>query len=425
MRVPVRLLPHFPITTTITLRSDFQETDEATFVERFLKQSKDLLKLIKTTKTKLPKTTMLVLASGLFSAVFALGTAIAAVEDQQQQQQGGGSSPIPQLPLCDHHQLVEKIISNPADSWSIFGDKDLSWHVHRNGQAHACGSIVSSTTAMQQALLATLKDRGCDEEDEDDDDEEEDEAGEQPAAQLDKYELESFLTTLVANEFLAMENTACGSEDDEEATPEGFLGYCDMGPLRTVLQPDSDNLVPTPVGSLPCRFFTREGMRISSLQQLADLARVAKEKARGSSNPQQQEECSTVGEDELCSDSATSASVHIYAVPAGRVFMFAPSHVGETFEISHVQGLPNINNDNNTTIVLEVLSVEPRVFDVHNFFSVEEAQGLIAKALAETSETYGLHRSTTGTANQTGLFNKRTSENAWDTGGKLSTAIKR
>ena len=38
------------------------------------------------------------------------------------------------------------------------------------------------------------------------------------------------------------------------------------------------------------------------------------------------------------------AKLHLYAVSAGRVFMFAPSYVGETFKLPHV---PNTNNNVN------------------------------------------------------------------------------
>jgi len=45
--------------------------------------------------------------------------------------------------------------------------------------------------------------------------------------------------------------------------------------------------------------------------------------------------------------------------------------------------------------------VKPRVFELHNFFTLQEAANIIDKAEKETSETYGLHRSTTGSINGT------------------------
>lgn len=75
-------------------------------------------------------------------------------------------------------------------------------------------------------------------------------------------------------------------------------------------------------------------------------------------------------------------------------------------------------------VTLEVLSLKPRVFDIHNFFNLEESNELMEKALAETSETHRFHRSTTGTTGAS-VFNKRTSENAWDTHGKTALVVKK
>jgi hypothetical protein len=256
---------------------------------------------------------------------------------------------------------------------------ESSFLVHRNGEPEPCGMAPSSIDAMEKILM-TLE--GCEE-----------------GEKLDKYEVESFLTRLLA-ELLA--EGSCGSTDDEEAI-EGLLGYCDMGPKRTPLLNDHNLLVPVPSGSLPCRFFTREGVRISSLEQFRELA----EKSKTS-----REECAP-GE-ETC---ATTGDLNVYAVPAGRVFMFAPKYVGEVFEMPHVSGREG------QSISLEVLSLEPRVFDVFNFFSPEEADELIQKALNETSETHKLGRSTTGIVGS--FFKKRTSDNAWDTHGKTAIRIKR
>jgi hypothetical protein len=295
----------------------------------------------------------------------------------------------------------EDITSNAANDINVFDGISLS--IHRNGQGEACGTVAISTNTMKASLAELGK---CKE-----------------AGKMNKFEVESFLTDMIANELEP--NSSCGDEstdnnDDEDDNQQSLFGYCDMGPDRTVLQPDSENLVPvTSGGSLPCRFFTREGLRISSIQQLASLAKMSKEKS--------QQQCFLAataaiddgvaladGDEETCA----APSLHLYAVPAGRVFMFAPSYVGEVFKLTHVTGLKE------EPISIEVLSLEPRVFDIHNFFSPDEAQGLIEKALAETSETHGLHRSTTGTSEKA-VFSKRTSENAWDTHGKLSQQIKR
>jgi hypothetical protein len=251
---------------------------------------------------------------------------------------------------------------------------EVSFLVHRNGDPEPCGM-----DAMERAL-ETLKD--CEEGD-----------------GLDKYQVESFLTRLLAE---TLAKGSCGSTDDDEAI-EGVLGFCDMGPKRTPILTDHHLLVPVPSGSLPCRFFTREGVRISSLEHLKELAE--KSKTAGEQCPPEEETC------------VAAAGLNVYAVPAGRVFMFAPKYVGEIFELPHVTGREG------QPITIEVLSLEPRVFDVFNFFSLEEADELIKKALGETSETHKLGRSTTGIVG--GFYKKRTSENAWDTHGTTALRIKR
>ena len=245
---------------------------------------------------------------------------------------------------------------------------EISFAVHRNGEPEACGIAAASLKAMG-AALSTLED-GC-------------------TRDLDKYQVETLLT-----EFLSSALDACGSTDDQNA-PEGLSGYCDMGPDRTVIQSDHDSLIRVSAGSLPCRWFTREGLRISSLEQLADLA------AKACDAPSMV--CSD--NDETCA--APDTLIHIYGVPAGRVFMFAPAFVGEEFVLNHIQ------DSEGKTITLKVLSLEPRVFDIDNFFSVSESTKLIQKALGETSETHKFHRSTTGTTGAS-VFSKRTSENAWE-----------
>jgi hypothetical protein len=262
---------------------------------------------------------------------------------------------------------------------SVFNEVVFS--IHRNGEPKLCGSAMSSVAAINAALKSTGV---CDDND------------------INKYQTETFLTNMFESQ---LATGACGATDNETA-PEGLFGFCDMSLNRTVIQPDHDELVPTRTGSLPCRLFTREGRRVYSLQHLTRLVEAAKE--AGST-------CSK-------EDEATCASgpvVDLYAVPAGRVFMFAASYVGEKFVVDHVQ-----ENVPDKTIVLEVISVNPRIFEIYNFFSHDESDEIIDKALNDTSETHGLHRSTTGATNGQ-VFSKRTSDNAWDTDGAVSLRIQR
>jgi len=213
-----------------------------------------------------------------------------------------------------------------------------------------------------------------------------------------------------------------------------LIKYCDMGIDRTPLQPDHNKLVRLgQVKSLPCTFHTREGVRVDSLKMLVDLAREVqllgqKKKSGGG-------ECSgVIGDDDdnqendaTCTAATTTTTtsgndqkneLHLYAVSAGRVFMFAPKHIGEIFELPHVQGPKGL------PVSLQVMSLQPRVFDIYNFFDRAESAAIVEKALKETSETHRMKRSSTG-ASGYNLNSKRTSENGFDTHGKEAQVVKR
>ena len=238
--------------------------------------------------------------------------------------------------------------------------------VHRNGESDSCGRASVDWDALSTAIRTF---------------------GFCPNP-LDKFDVESFLTHLLA-EYVQ----SCDS-DINDLKDRGFLGHCYRGEDRTPILLDHEYLVPLPsTQTLPCRFHTREGLRITSLQQLSKLL----EEASGA--------CSA---NETCS---STPQLHLYAVPAGRVFMHAPSFVGEIFELPHVQGPLGM------PVSLKVLSVSPKVFDVYNFFTKEESEDLVKRALEETSETHRIKRSTTGTTGHH-LNSQRTSENGFDTHGK-------
>jgi len=164
-----------------------------------------------------------------------------------------------------------------------------------------------------------------------------------------------------------------------------------MGPKRTVVQNDHDKLVRIPrTNSLPCRFYTREGLHVESLSMLATLAKKAKQR--------EEESCATTAasseKDDDNSDTKTCSAVvpslHLYAVPAGRQFMFAPSYVGEKFILEHM------TEDLGHPLEITTLSLEPRLFELHGFFTKQEGAKLIDNALNETREEFGMHRSRTG-----------------------------
>ena len=271
--------------------------------------------------------------------------------------------------------------------------------VHRNGEVDPCGSAPVSMKSLDDALHS-FKGKQCP----------------KPDREMDKYLVESLLTEFFAQK---LDGNQCESTDTKKNKDlSGFKGFCDMGKERTVPQPDSVLLVEGPSGNLPCRFHTREGLRISSLKQLAKLVSNAPpampDEAGGSCMNKNAQEGM---QDPTCMGG--NPQLDLYAVPAGRVFMFAPKFVGEIFE------LPHVLDTSGNPLSLEVLSLDPRLFDIHNFFSEKEAQHLIDKAMKETSETHKLHRSSTGTAVGGSVFQRRTSENAWDTHGKLAQVIKK
>jgi 2OG-Fe(II) oxygenase superfamily len=272
----------------------------------------------------------------------------------------------------------------------------ISLMIHRNGQPESCGEAVSDKGFLQElmaqyASFPNAPNSVC-------------------PSTLDKYQVETLLTRTFQKML-----SSCLSEERDGNTKAGFLGFCDLGPKRTPILLDHDDLIPVTKAdgstSLPCRFHTREGLRITDLKQLVQLARLP-------STVVSKESCETQSnlEPECAVSQSTARS--LYAVPAGRVFMFAPSFVGEIFHLPHVQG------SENRTIYLEVMSLEPRVFDVFNFFSRDESQELVERALAETKESHRIKRSSTGPSGYN-LNSKRTSESGFDTHGQTAVKVKK
>jgi hypothetical protein len=130
------------------------------------------------------------------------------------------------------------------------------------------------------------------------------------------------------------------------------------------------------------------------------------------------------GDSESCvavDDNETSKTkeLHLYAVPAGRVFMFAPSHVGQVIALPHITG-----GDPKKPVELHVLSVQPRIFDITNFFTRDESNEIVRRAVEETRETHRIKRSSTG-ATGYNINQQRTSESGFDTEGATAMTLKR
>ena len=294
-------------------------------------------------------------------------------------------------PKC--HKRFQSMLDKPIDD-SYWNDMNL--FLHRNGDATSCGGVASGNNGntdeslfiqvLEESYATTYPD--C-------------------PSTLNKFQVESLLTVTLQKLI-----DSCPSVESDGNKQAGLFGFCDMGPTKTPILLDHDNLVPVfdskGTESLPCRFHTREGLRISNLNQLSNiLPPPCAQQGEGNNNNEQQT-CSA----ELMKE------VHLYVVPAGRVFMFAPSYVGEIFDLPHVEG------SEDQSISMEVLSLNPRVFDVYNFFSREESQQIVDGAMAESRESHRIKRSTTG-ASAHSINSRRTSESGFDTHGATSVKVKK
>jgi hypothetical protein len=233
-----------------------------------------------------------------------------------------------------------------------------------------------------------------------------------------KYHVESFLTRLMHR----LADSACPSLESDRSDEEGFLGYCDMGEHKTPLLLDHVNVIPISVNGgkgtyLPCHFHLRHGIRITSIQAFASHAVAA------NVSQDQAHECIAVGnspsDDTACRRNDSRRELHLYAVPTGRIFMFAADHVNEITQLPHVTGA-----DPHQLVYLQTLSIAPRVFEIFNFFSKDESSALVRTALAETRESHRIKRSSTG-AQGYSINAHRTSESGYDTSSGTAVAIKR
>ena len=335
------------------------------------------------------------------------------------------------------HESTYKSIVNFNEHGDPFKDVDIFFH--RNGEAYPCsrqdpaladnkdplGHVSKALIYAAGMTMTTLAKQ------------EVVNRGTKSLDTYNKYDFDAIVTHMLAggiSEQSILENkgSSCGPTWEEKNhyldtaphlkntnIPTAIYKYCDMGLDRTPIQLDHEKLVTIPeIKTLPCHFHTREGLRVTSLEQLANLAREAKVSTVGECTEEERNADGTCNEIAAASSGEQRKELHLYAVQAGRVFMFAPKFVGETFE------LPHVTVPKNLPVCLEVISLSPRVFDVFNFFDREESAAIVDKALKETSETHRIKRSSTG-ANGYNVNSQRTSENGFDTHGKEAQQVKR
>jgi hypothetical protein len=257
----------------------------------------------------------------------------------------------------DDARIVQTFLGKPEDGVALI--------LHRNGDVEGCGTNVDFLSHLRFTL--NNLGAGC-------------------PAYFTKYSVESLLTSAFHQ---SSAGSSCISQEPDREETEGFLGYCDMGPDKTPILLDHAQLVPVVVDQaksyLPCHFHSREGVRLTSFRDLIrTMVKAYKMQPNSTHCSDQEETCANAEQQQK--------QVHLYAVPAGRVFMFAPAFVGEIFDLPHIQGA-----DPTQPVYMEVLSISPRIFDIFNFFTKEESDGLVTKAIAETKDSHRIKRSSTGT----------------------------
>ena len=310
--------------------------------------------------------------------------------------------------------LVVQTVECEATTQDELWYSNLSVVIHHNGQVDPCGSTGSGS--IDDYFVEIL------------------------SASKNKYEMETRLTDGLSTLLDKTDASTCGSDffgfDDDDTDDdvdinyehnESLYSHCDRGSELTPILLDHQSLIKTEVHTLPCRFHTREGLRIQTLEQLKTMTEKARlAPSQSCANPQDGD--AGASDDNNCDEHSSpllspSPEIHLYAVPAGRVFHFAPAFVGELFELDHLTLMP----DESKPIVLKVLSTNPKVLDILNVFTKEEAGAVVQRALAETSPTHKIKRSTTSgsASSDANVFSRRTSDNGFDTSGTVAMALKK
>lgn len=291
--------------------------------------------------------------------------------------------------------------------------EQLQFELYRHGEPEPCGNVVTPNNNIQNNfkqffLEAYANNNECN-----------DDLFEQ------KYLFENLVTQMIHYTY---QGSTCHSKEKERTPKDGFYGFCDMGEARTPILSDHKQLRPIttttqkggPKTYLPCHFHDEYGVRVASLSHLIQMARDAINNKKQTNHPTSTTDCS-IGMDGQYTDDChrTRTELQFYAVPAGRVFIHSAKYVGQIIQLPHVSG-----GDPEKPVYMKVISTQPKVFDVFNFFTHAESDDLVQRALAETSETHRIKRSSTG-ATGYNLNDRRTSESGYDTNGATSVEVKK
>ena len=119
---------------------------------------------------------------------------------------------------------------------------------------------------------------------------------------------------------------------------------------------------------------------------------------------------------ETC-DAASAAGV-LFAVPEDKLFIYPPFDIGSEIILDDLR-------PHGEPLVLRTLSQTPKIYEIKNFFTNEEADKLIESALSITSESHKLQRSTTGQKEEKKIDRARTSDGAFDTDSEVANIFKK
>jgi hypothetical protein len=255
-------------------------------------------------------------------------------------------------------------------------DLSLPIVVHHNGEAEPCGEA----TVNLHAVKSILKSMGLAQ-------------GACPLAH-DKINDKNFIDSLLTLVLQTQVGQTCGPSTEDTTRAPGLFQYCDMGQDHTVEQANHFDMAPIQLQDgqyLPCHYHLSSGLRLAGVQQWVEHS----------------------------SQSSSSQPLHLHAVPAGRYFMFAGSFVGERIPLPHVKGA-----EPKQPVALKVLALEPRLFEIENFFSPTESAALIEEALNPDIEggTFEPSSSTSHGVDQQEVA-RRTSEQVWRTETPLAKSL--